>query len=109
MGGQPVSSKVCYGVNARVAQSLPVPLMETVVSDDPEDPVFYSTCFVREEEIIWEPTGKEQQPSPSKWKFDRGCIDCTLYSKNNAPGHPDFVVPSWAISDQCFDCDQGHS
>ena len=107
----PADSKVCYGVHARTAQSLPIPLMEFVTSDDPEDPVFYSTCYVREREILWEATGNEQKPSPPKWRFGTGCLDCALYSQNKVPdsARSAHVVPSWATNDKCIDCALGSS
>merc|ERR1712096_223985 len=86
----PGTALVCYGVEARSAMALPVPVMEYTTSTDPEDPIFYSTCFIREEDWIWEPSPKKAAASPTKggedtavvpmWAFGRKCLDCGTYA-----------------------------
>jgi hypothetical protein len=48
---------ICYGVEARIAKDSSTP--EYVITDDPLDPVFYSTCYVRESAIDFLPLAGE--------------------------------------------------
>lgn len=51
----------CYGVIAR-AQTSTVP--EYVISHDPADPIFYSSCLVRERNMEWEAPNTPPPPLP---------------------------------------------
>lgn len=63
----------CYGVIAR-AQTSTVP--EYVISHDPADPIFYSSCLVRERNMEWEaPNTPPPPPPPPRSDFGMECLD----------------------------------
>ena len=83
----------------------------TIVDNDPADPVFYSTCFVRQSS--WQHIGNppcvqcEKQSLQRRWRFGEHCISCELaehyafVSANNAT-----VAPWWEFADTCQNCDK---
>ena len=57
------STYVCYGVQALVStQTRP----EYIISNDPQDPIFYSSCFVRNQIITFLPPPIPDIPMPCK-------------------------------------------
>ena len=96
---------MCYGVWARpVTPTKP----EYIVSTDPEDPIFYSTCYVREANITWLTSELEENSVSSPWRFNGQCLDCVSYHKNNNLDDAEFPVPHWVVTkdaDGCYDCD----
>ena len=78
-------AKACYGVEARESSST---APEYVVSHDPEDPAFYSTCYVRERNVTWLPrvAGKEEPLREARWRFQNHCLDCGNYHENRVRG-----------------------
>ena len=81
---------VCYPVEARTAaEHTP----EYITTDDPEDPVFYSTCFMREREVVYLPREAGGTPKAmASFEFHGKCLPCDLYQKNRryvlcAPPH----------------------
>ena len=70
------NTMVCWAVVPRPEASLPVPLAEFYTTMDPEDPIFYSTCYVKEIEWLWESTGEAQKATPRPWKINGECINC---------------------------------
>ena len=101
----PQDAFVCYAVEAREAQVLPKPVMEVTITDDPMDPAFYSTCYVREQDIQWRPTPKGP-PAKAKWQYNGQCLACSSFEQNQLP-HNRTEMPAipWVISDRCEDCD----
>lgn len=94
---------VCYAVEAR-EQTETSP--EFVVTDDPRDPVFYSTCFVREMDVRWlPPPGGRPPPVTPSYAFGDLCVDCTSYSMNQAPTNASMLIPPvWRTTANCVDC-----
>lgn len=94
---------VCYGVAAPpVSAATP----EMRFSSDPEDPVFYSSCFSREKELYFlPPEDGKINPPPQPYIFEDQCLDCESY-KNGQQQTPN-VPAVWKFSDpsQCFRCD----
>jgi hypothetical protein len=90
---------VCYGVEAR-PQTATSP--EFITTSDPEDPVFYSTCYVRERNVTWLDIEKTAPPMPG-WRFNRKCLDCDTYQRNLA-ATANMFVPQWKLADKCYDC-----
>jgi len=92
---------VCYPVEAREASEH---TPEYIISDDPADPVFYSTCFIRTPNLFYlPPEDQSADTDPSKYEFMGQCLPCDLYKSNSNPG---FGVPNrWAWADVCRDCD----
>lgn len=96
---------VCYGLEAR--QSAPT-TPEYLISTDPEDPIFYSTCYVRNPNIVWLPLVNPQPTVTERWRFDGRCITCESFQRNRAANKIDFAtLPTpWVIADgKCMDCD----
>ena len=76
----PDDTMICYGVEAR-PQTETEP--EYIVSEDPMDPVFYSTCYVRDKDIKWlPPPGGAPSPPKARWRFNGQCIDCKTYNQS---------------------------
>jgi len=98
----PEDSLVCYTVEARVqTQTTP----EFVIAEDPEDPIFYSTCLVREPSVTFLPTGNAMQAKAPRWKFNGHCLDCDSFIASKAPYNADAVnVNHWKVSAACEDC-----
>ena len=78
------------------------------MSEDPEDSVFYSSCFVREKNITWLPPYKPIPKKKPAWGFPVNgfCLACESYNesvagraKNSLGGYQNF-----SISSQCTDC-----
>jgi hypothetical protein len=85
---------VCYAVEAREqTETLP----EFVVAKDPRDPVFYSTCFVRETAIQWlAPPGGNPVPETTDT-----CVDC-----NAVPlGDPTLMCSGNVAADEAMPSD----
>ena len=93
---------VCYGVRSIV----PTPLEpEYHVTSDPEDPTFYSTCYVRKENITWLPP--IIQSVYTQWSYNHFCVDCEDYHRNSDLNNDIFPVVPWHVSeDNCYDCEQ---
>lgn len=97
------TSSVCFMLSVA---STPIVGPPYKVVADPEDPVFYSTCYRKK------PGWKFAQSCPAcvppvlkatnKFGFtDGGCISCRDMYTNQSP----LVTPVWAVSDVCFACD----
>ena len=99
----------CYAVQAR-DQTSTAP--EYIVTTDPHDPVFYSTCYVKSERVEWLPLQNVEQPVKPEFIFGGNCLECSSYRANaagpgpvNGSSSPVMLgVPKWAVSNQCFDC-----
>lgn len=96
---------VCYGVEAR--QSGPTS-PEYIISLDPEDPIFYSTCYVRNPNVIWLPIAGQQASTAERWRFNGRCLTCESFQRNHQANKIDFAsLPApWVIADgKCVDCE----
>lgn len=108
---QPVSPSpdqmVCYGVESRT-QTETSP--EYIISHDPMDPVFYSTCYVREKNITWRAALHFQNKIAPRWNFNGKCLACENYHANALPENvTKRTVPKWVLTDTCEDCLAGTS
>ena len=65
---------VCYAVT----QGIPVVGPAYRVSSDPEDPVFYNSCYTK----------------ASGWTFDQKCADCPTVT----------IEPGWSFGQRCISC-----
>jgi hypothetical protein len=103
----PSNAVACYGVEARRGQSLPVPIDEYSTTDDPEDPLFYSTCYVRTELIEWLPTGNKLAAPDDEFQFHGKCVDCEAFEQNQdlTEFYSSAVlqVPVWDLDPTCRD------
>ncbi len=98
------SAKLCYGVLAREARSLPTPLMEYRVSEDPNDPVFYSTCYIRERSREWIPQAFHNlKPVATDFVLETTCLSCKSWAASLLPQNETYV-PEWTLDHQCTNC-----
>ena len=82
---------------------------EFVVSNDPEDPTYYSTCYVRETERIWLPMDPTEPVVD--WKAHDKCIDCDSFYASQVLDYERYTwpFPRWNIPDDvCVDCDSDY-
>lgn len=118
---------VCYGVEARAHKDASTP--EFIISKDPADPIFYSTCYVREFAIEFLPPpgsrdglfkgsflaeanttsevyndALKDESFKREWDFNGACLECSDYHANSLRAGPSI----WTLAppDQCFDCDR---
>jgi len=98
-------TKVCYGLAAREKKET---APEFILSNDPEDPVFYSTCFERRRKIEFLPLPTAVPLPIPKWTFNGECLDCDLYQKNLQPANTTGIMaaPTWMFADPCVNCTQ---
>ena len=100
----------CYGVVARMQTST---APEYVTSVDPADPIFYSSCYVRERNMEWvTPQTPPPPPPPASSDFGTQCLDCTKYEENlalsnNNANTTKMPPPIWAFSEHCRTCSSG--
>ena len=76
-----------------------------IISNDPEDPVFYSTCYIFKSGVQWLPTVKQEVKRD--WAFNTQCLSCDNYETNeanNATTPRDGKTPKWITSNTCSDC-----
>lgn len=69
-------------------------------TDDPLDPVFYSTCWVLNNENVFADVPAATE-IPTVWKHNEKCVSCNdqALMKNSR------AVPIWRVTDQCRNCD----
>lgn len=90
---------VCYGVIPR-EQTETAP--EFMVVQDPDDPIFYSTCYVREKRVKW--VGLEITPQIPPWHYNGKCIGCDSYERNLNTGDDKLHTLRWNITKNCVNC-----
>jgi len=76
------------------------------VSDDPRDPVFYSSCW-RKVTVTRLSTDPADTPTPTpdpnaRWRFGDRCVPCADAVANS--GVPYMSAPWWTVSEQCRRC-----
>lgn len=98
---------VCYPLKARELDTSTVNVGPTSVSNDPEDPIWYGTCFTRTNlpnrgpDFDYGPLIAVEEGTPD-WEFSSHCVSCADVAANVARD----VTPRWATSSNCFNCDQ---
>lgn len=93
---------VCYGVEARASDATKP---EFVISTDPEDPIFYSSCYVRERNIQWvAPVVPPPPPPLPRSHFSNKCLECASFERNRQPASSAMVPPVWTLNERCTSC-----
>ena len=106
LANEPNGSKVCYplrvyGKRANAEQEW------TTSPDDPEDEIFYSTCYVNTPSRIFDDvTCSATQCLPATlggWRFGDRCAPCEIAEHNKDPR----VVPHWVVAPvgSCSECE----
>jgi len=98
--GRTYADKICFPVQMKTAVPLlPDPLY--IITDDPEDPAFYSTCYFR-----IQPSGINSStaapPRLPNYQFQKKCVDC----KEAISSTYEQYIPTWNISQTCIDCEK---
>eukprot|EP00954_Amorphochlora_amoebiformis_P020602 1340597-Amorphochlora_amoeboformis.AAC.1 len=94
------TKKVCYGLEARIANETHP---EMIISDDPKDPIFYSSCYLRSKAKEWIPLPYKPKELPSFYTFGGHCLDC--WSFIDTLSLPIEQTPHWYLNDSlCEDC-----
>ena len=92
---------VCYGVYGKVSTETED---QYSLAKDPNDPVFYSTCYVRYSGNMF-PGYENTLVSKSEkgpWKWNDKCLTCdSQQSAVNASS-----APRWEVADICVNCDR---
>ena len=97
-----VDQMVCYAVEA-AASSATSP--EFVISEDPMDPIFYSSCYVRERNIEWvTPVVAPPPPPEPKFGFGAQCLACSSFDENRQPTTSTMIPPVWTMNKHCITC-----
>jgi hypothetical protein len=102
-GGLSRDGRVCYGVLPRLPNNTHAMYS---VTDDPEDPLFYSTCFVKRPQWAFDlslgnSTGSAIVPVPPAWAFGDKCVDCMAWKASQE----NFNVPTWELPETCVNCE----
>ena len=92
---------VCYAVEGRISTTTQP---EYITTDDPEDPAFYSTCYVRGPILTWLPPQIATPVPPAKWNLGEGmCLDCDSFRatrlERDVPNN--ISVPFWTVVTPC--------
>jgi hypothetical protein len=100
---------VCYGIDI---SEIPEPDVgeKYTMSDDPRDPVFYSTCFRKTSvtSVVF-PDAENASPTPAprkegsrQFRFGGKCLAC---ADVDASVRSDLAtVPKWALTSECKEC-----
>jgi len=92
---------MCYGVRPRDFTDTQD---EYTISNDPDDPIFYSTCFYRFRGNLFEDYLNNTVGSLNiPWKYSSGCIDCKTKAANTDAYN---LFPKWTSPDVCVNCDK---
>lgn len=92
---------VCYGLEGRPTSTTSP---EYLISDDPYDPVYYSSCYSRQKQITFITPDWVETPPTLTWRYESKCLDCASYNHISA-NQSAFYVPNWVTSDVCTNCD----
>jgi hypothetical protein len=92
----------CYGLAPALSSDTKD---EFTVSKDPEDPIFYSTCWYKFDGNTFEDyIGQDKHdPQVGSFRFNTKCIDCASRTINS---DIDILLPEWTVPDTCVDCDK---
>ncbi|GAB5361974.1 hypothetical protein AAMO2058_000758800 [Amorphochlora amoebiformis] len=97
------SKMLCYGLEPRIATETAPGFITT---EDPSDPIFYSTCFARSRDVEWLPLPSASALPPQDWRFNGECLSCTSFAENG-PSIPisQNITPQWWLeSNTCQNC-----
>jgi hypothetical protein len=94
---------VCFGLNP----GTPLVGPTYAISQDPEDPVFYNTCFRKSSGWIFDQACDDCPPSIVEpgWIFGQSCLTCAKMREN---ARDDGTAPSWTFANdnECRDCNE---
>lgn len=96
------SKYVCYGFSPFRNQDRQAS-EDFEIREDWEDPIFYSTCWLKSVQQGFLNPKPYVQPAPN-WQANDRCISCSFYNSVKNLGLS--IVPDWesGLSDQCMKC-----
>ena len=109
---QPAGTSICFGVDV-TSTGRDVSEDWLVADDDPEDEVFYSTCYRRVGGRAFDGPAHTSAfpPPPPAWSFGSSCIACpdavrnaNLTSSGGPSVRPRMQVPFWQLANECQMC-----
>jgi len=95
------SGRVCYGLMPRLPNNTHASYS---VTDDPEDPLFYATCFVKKSQWTFDRSLGNITvitPVPPSWGFANKCVDCMEWKASQE----NMNIPYWALPENCVNCE----
>lgn len=97
---------ICYGLSPKRLDWLET--YTHVTTDDPMDPKFYSTCFMKKAVNHFYPLANIAKPPPLNWRVGDRCLRCGAVK--DFPAHcKEGAVRDWVKhllpEDQCANCD----
>jgi len=93
---------MCYAV--RPKQITDVTQQEYLVSDDPTDPVFHSTCYLKFTGRSFSDYEDENYKPPDVdvgWRYQHQCISCKQKAVNDFSNNG---LPDWNVAPKCVNC-----
>ena len=98
----PEDTYICYALDPREFKTFHPP---HVITNDQDDPRFYSTCYVRSDVISFgdgSPPVVPQTSVPAEWRFGQECVSCQEKADNEQITR----YPIWNLKQQdCVNCD----
>lgn len=96
----PADTMICFALEAAELSPDARTSFEYETTQDPWDPIFYSTCFVREKDVKFEGL---QSPLPTpRWRYHRQCLKCENWRDNLE--NTNISVVQWEIAQKCIAC-----
>jgi len=98
MSGATFANKVCFSLQMMI----PVPLLpnpQYIITNDPEDPAFYSTCLFRVQPSGLN-TSTAAAPRQADFQFEHRCTDCAEAISSTYEQY----IPTWNVSNTCVNC-----
>jgi len=100
------STLVCYGMKPKYSKAAnkDVDAPWTVIPDDPEDPIFYSTCYNLQSNWVFQGFNGKSKPqaTPIIYKVANLCLSCDAV--DGISKLPYYHVPRWKLSHECSKC-----
>lgn len=107
---------LCYGVHPRPKTDV---MLEYEISLDPRNPIFYSTCYHRQQAIQFEGLPPPNFKPSQQFLFSDLCASCKSIATNAQAGkparamirgaktiEPGILTPRWEIAEDCVECDE---
>jgi hypothetical protein len=98
----PQGSYLCFPVDARRDIGANT-VSELTITDDPEDPVFYSFAWTKHEGLIFDLSNSVQPPAPTQFRFGDDCVTCDQLSQLGTSFY-NYPYLSSTKSQQCRNC-----
>ena len=102
LANEPLGTSICYGLAVVEERELDVGEAYTIVDNDPQDEVFYSTCYKKTSGFSFgSSAGNSPSPAPPapplRWRFGEHCLSCNGARIAQSTGY-------WVLSDTCEMC-----